>query len=203
MHLITSIKLTSSFKIKSINYLEMSFYATSIYIPRMSVNHTEESIRKIMRACQIGTVRHVDFIPINKKPGFVENFDQVMMSAFVYFSDPWLSSADDTYSFKSDKYMGHTQFWDTIAAGEAFQVNVTEKEYWICLKNKKPIQRTMMNIHQVVENGRYLENLIQEQAKKIEEQAKKIEELERKMDVVYTFGSYRTLENNLKKVDLW
>lgn len=185
-------------------------YATSIYIPRMSVNHTQERIKNLMRACQIGTVIHVDFIPINKKPGFVENFDQVMMSAFVYFSDPWLSSADDTYSFKSDKYMGHTEFWDTIAAGEAFKVYVTEKEYWMCLKNKKPIQRTMMNIHQVVENGRYLENLIQEQAKIIQEQAnliqeqgKRIEEMERKMDVVYTFGNYRTLEENLKKVDFW
>jgi len=188
----------------------MSFYATSIYIPRMSVNHTQESIKNLMRACRIGTVRHVDFIPINKKPGFVENFDQVMMSAFVYFSDPWLSSADDTYSFKSDEYMGHTQFWDTIAAGGAFQVNVTEKEYWICLKNKKPLQRTIMNIHQVVENGRYLENLVQEQAKLLQEQAKllqeqakRIEELERKIDVVYTFGSYRALEENLNKVDFF
>ena len=83
----------------------MAFYATSIYIPRMSVNHTEDTIRKIMHEFRIGTVSHVDFIPINKKPGFVEKFDQVMMSAFVYFSDPWLSSADDMYDFKSKKYM--------------------------------------------------------------------------------------------------
>lgn len=181
----------------------MSFYATSIYIPRISVEQTEESIKQIMRACRIGTVRHVDFIPINKKPGFVENFDQVMMSAFVYFSDPWLSSADDTYSFKSDKYMGHIQFWDTIACNQPYILHLNQKEYWICLKNKKPIQRTIMNIHQVVENGRYLENLVQEQAKLLQEQAKKIEELERKMDVVYTFGSYRRLEENLEKVDFW
>jgi predicted ribosome quality control (RQC) complex YloA/Tae2 family protein len=67
-----------------------------------------------------------------------------------------------------------------------------------------------MNIHQVVENGRYLENLIQEQGKIIQEQAnliqeqgKRIEEMERKMDVVYTFGNYRVLEENLKKVDFW
>jgi hypothetical protein len=32
-----------------------------------------------------------------------------------------------------------------------------------------------MNIHQVVENGRYLENLLQEQAKKIEELERKLE----------------------------
>jgi hypothetical protein len=153
----------------------MSFYATSIYIPRMSVNHTEDTVRKVMHDFRIGTVRHVDFIPINKKPGFVENFDQVMMSAFVYFSDPWLSSADDMYDFKNERYMGNIQFLNTIAAGDVNQINVSEKEYWLCLKNKKPIQRTIMNIHQVVENGRYLENLVQEQAKKIEDLERKLE----------------------------
>ena len=157
----------------------MAFYATSIYIPRMSVNHTEDTIRKIMHEFRIGTVSHVDFIPINKKPGFVEKFDQVMMSAFVYFSDPWLSSADDMYDFKSKKYMGNIQFWDTIAAGNANQINISEKEYWLCLKNKKPIQRTIMNIHQVVENGRYLEILVQEQSKKIEELERKLEYIQK------------------------
>ena len=153
----------------------MAFYATSIYIPRMSVNHTEDTIRKIMHEFRIGTVSHVDFIPINKKPGFVEKFDQVMMSAFVYFSDPWLSSADDMYDFKNEKYNGNIQFWNGIAAGDARQLRISPKEYWICLKNKKPVQRTIMNIHQVVENGRYLENLVQEQAKKIEELERKLE----------------------------
>jgi hypothetical protein len=153
----------------------MAFYATSIYIPRISLNHNEDTIRKVMHEFHIGTVSHVDFIPINKKPGFVEKFDQVMMSAFVYFSDPWLSSADDMYDFKSKKYMGNIQFWNTIAAGNANQLNISEKEYWLCLKNKKPVQRTIMNIHQVVENGRYLENLVQEQAKKIEELERNLE----------------------------
>jgi hypothetical protein len=157
----------------------MAFYATSIYIPRMSVNHTEDTIRKIMHEFRIGTVSHVDFIPINKKPGFVEKFDQMAVSAFVYFSDPWLSSADDMYDFKSKKYMGNIQFWDTIAAGNANQINISEKEYWLCLKNKKPVQRTIMNIHQVVENGRYLEILVQEQSKKIEELERKLEYIQK------------------------
>jgi hypothetical protein len=156
----------------------MSYYATSIYIPRMSTVHTEASIRKVMHDFRIGTVTHVDFIPINKKPGFVEYFDQVVMSAFVYFSDPWLSSADDMYCFTSEKYMGNIQFWNTIATYEPCKIPVSTNEYWLCLKNKKPIQRTMMNIHQVVENGRYLENLVQEQASKIEELERKLEYIE-------------------------
>ena len=40
----------------------------------------------------------------------------------------------------------------------------------------------MMNIHQVVENGRHLETKIEEQEKKIEEQEKKIEEQETKIE---------------------
>jgi hypothetical protein len=145
----------------------------------MSVNHTEDTIRNVMDYYRIGKVRHVDFIPINKKPGFVENFDQVMMSAFVYFSDPWLSSADDMYSFKNETYNGHIEFWDTISYDQPYMLHLNEKEYWICLKNKKPVQRTIMNIHQVVENGRYLENLVQEQAKKIEELERKIEYIQK------------------------
>ena len=37
-----------------------------------------------------------------------------------------------------------------------------------------------MNVHQIVENGRYLENLLENQSKKIEEQDKTIKELENK-----------------------
>jgi tetrahydromethanopterin S-methyltransferase subunit G len=153
--------------------MKMSFYATSIYIPRMSMEYNEDTIRTIMESYQIGTVSHIDFIPINKKPGFIEKFDQVMMSAFIYFSDPWFYSADDSYGFKSE--IGNVDFWNRIAEGEPCRLDVSPKEYWICLKNKKPIQRTMMNIHQVVENGRYLENLLQEQGKKIEELERKLE----------------------------
>jgi hypothetical protein len=40
----------------------------------------------------------------------------------------------------------------------------------------------MMNIHQVVENGRYLENLVEEQRKTIERQQKDIETLNGKVD---------------------
>ena len=57
--------------------------------------------------------------------------------------------------------------------------------HWICLKNRNPVQRTLMNIHQVVENGRYLEGLIEEQAKTIQEQRVKIGELERNIEGIH------------------
>lgn len=133
---------------------------TSIYIPRISVGCDEKYIMDVMYQFQIGEVSYIDFTPINKKPGFVEIHDQQYMSAFVHFSRPWTTNRD---------------FWDTIAEDKPYKIQASPREYWLCLKNKNPVQRTMMNIHQVVENGRHLEKII-------EEQAKKIEDLEDKMD---------------------
>lgn len=158
----------------------MSIYS-SIYIPRMSVEHTEQFIRHIMDFYRIGTVIQVDFTPINKKPGFGENVDQVVKSAFVHFSDPWFCS-DKEYHFQCRTFMGNIDFWETIATGKPYKLHVSQTEYWLFLKNKNPVQRTMMNIHQVVENGRHLEGLIEAQAKTIQEQAEKIEALERKLE---------------------
>ena len=133
---------------------------TSIYIPRMSINHTENSITEFMYQFQIGEVSYIDFTPINKKPGFTEIHDEKFMSAFVHFSTPWLKNCD---------------FWETIASDKPYKIQVSPREYWLCLKNKNPVQRTMMNIHQVVDNGRHLEKLVEEQSKKIKELDYKLE----------------------------
>ena len=142
----------------------------SIYIPRMAAHHDVESIINVMANYRIGAVSHVDFTPINKKPGFGENIDDVVKSAFVHFYEIYTNKA----------------FWDTVLhSDEPYKLQVSLREYWICLKNTRPVQRTMMNIHQIVENGRHLENLITEQAKTIEDQAYKIEELSEKLENVH------------------
>jgi hypothetical protein len=167
------LKYLNKIKIKA--YYRASYYSrmmtnTSIYIPRMSITWTETAIREVMTCYQIGTVSYVDFTPINQKPGFSENVDQVFKSAFVHFSSPALSS-DGKYHFVSYPLKVNTPlplaFWSTIQNEEPYKLQVSPKEYWICLKNKKPVQRTLMNIHQVVENGRYLENLVTAQAEDI------------------------------------
>ena len=150
---------------------------TSIYIPRVSTCHTEVSIKNIMSSYQIGSVERVDFTPINKKPGFGENVDDVVMSAFVHFSDPILGY-DNCYNYRSDSYLGISHFWDTISANQPYKLQISLNEYWICLKNKNPVQRTMMNIHQVVENSRHLENLVEEQKNKIQKLEEKIDNMD-------------------------
>ena len=160
----------------------------SIYIPRMSTLHSVETIVAIFNSYGIGIIDRVDFTPINKKPGFGENVDFVVKSAFVHFSYPRTVSGSQGEIF-----------WKTISSGEPYKIQVYENEYWICLKNKKPIQRTLMNIHQVVENGRHLENMVQEQAKKIEELERKLNGMQ---EVVYQLVGglfcHRTQENILK-----
>ena len=168
---------------------------TSIYIPRMNAEHTEEFIKYIMAYNYIGTVSHVDFTPVNQKPGFKENVGQIVKSAFVHFSDPQIC-CDESYRYNLDKtfgFIGNPEFWKDISDGKSYKLQVSHREYWLCLKNKNPVQRTMMNIHQVVENGRYLEGLIEAQEKIIQEQAEKLKELEKNMDnmrsVVYQLVS--------------
>lgn len=165
----------------------------SIYIPRMSIVHTEESVAYYMSQHGIGHVIYVDFTPINKRPGFGENVDQVVKSAFVHFSDPYLGS-DNMYHFKDTSslrisvvpntvtFWNSTALWNCISSGKSYRLKISQNEYWICLRNNKPVQRTMMNIHQVVENARHLEWLIDVKEKTIQEQAEKINTLERKVE---------------------
>jgi len=149
---------------------------SSIYIPRISISHTMESIKEVMKAKYLGTVVRVDFTPVNKKPGFVENVDDNFVSAFVHFSNPVLS-IDGRYHYDTrDNYCNYL-FWNRINNGESCKIWVSSTEYWICLKNKNPVKQTLMNVHQIVENARFLEILVKSQVLKIEELERKIEDL--------------------------
>ena len=155
----------------------------SIYIPRMAAHHDEESIINVMTNYGIGTVSHVDFTTVNKQPGFVENVDNYMKSAFVHFSDPMMSSSDNNYHYNSRRTLGNENFWNIVLYRDGpYKLQISLGEYWLCLENKNPVQRTLMNVHQIVENGRYLEKLIEEQSQTIKKLENKLEGLH---NVVY------------------
>ena len=154
-------------------------YTSSIYIPRMFAKHDLADVKRIMSIFRIGVVSRVDFIPINKKPGFIEEVDSYVKSAFVHFHDTTPKYPE------SPVFEYNETFWEFIDIGKSPQIQVSENEYWICSKNNKPVQNTFMNIHQVVENCRHLEKLVQEQAKTIEQQEKTIEQLSEKIDGVH------------------
>jgi hypothetical protein len=157
----------------------------SIYIPRMSTKWTEAGVKNFMGDLRIGTVSRVDFTPINKKPGFSEKTNEDFMSAFIHFSDPYVYN--DHYVFRFEMYMGNQRFWDEIENNRPYKLYtpIGVGEYWICLKNKNPVQRTMMNIHQVVENGRHLESLVSEQAEEIKNLKETVAELEKRITGVH------------------
>jgi hypothetical protein len=114
----------------------------------------------------MGRVSRIDFTCINKKPGFGENVDDVVKSAFVHFDSLYdnLKTTGLLINFKNNmSYRFHPTAID---------------EYWILLKAKNPIPDTLMNNAQIVENCRYLE-------KKVQDQDETIKKLEEKLEAVH------------------
>jgi hypothetical protein len=131
----------------------------SIYIPRMSASTTENEVRDRLHVSKIGEVRRVDFTPIKKKPGFGENVDSVVKSAFVHFNR---------------LYNDRAELLENIQIGEkkcVLYLDAEKRSYWMLLKAVNVVPDTMMNNHQIVENCRFLE-------KKVEEQEQRIQKLE-------------------------
>jgi hypothetical protein len=139
----------------------------SIYISSVKIGVTEKYVKDVFGDQGISGIERVDFTPIGKKPGFTENTKGAFKSAFVHFK-------------VSNSYMlSISNFWKLVSEGNGYKFypSYITTEYWLLFPAKKPIQQTMMNTSQIVENGRHLENLIAEQAKKIEEQESRIEKL--------------------------
>ena len=140
MHIIK--KLSSISKMNSIK---------SIYIPRMSSFIDEEYIKCEFNYLGIGMVSRVDFTELNKTPGFhrMSSDTQEYKSAFVHF-----------------KYLYYNEFTvnilDSFEKGKPAHIypDLYKREFWILLPAKNPVPETMMNIHQVVENCRILEERI-------------------------------------------
>jgi hypothetical protein len=131
----------------------------SIYIPRMlstlCLCVVSEYFEKL-----IGKVSRVDFTPIDKKPGFVENIDgQEYMSAFVHFSH-----------LHENDYRSET-ILNELESGRSFRLDLDGEHngsYWLLLKNKNPIPDTYMNNPQIVENCRFLERKVTELSEQLE-----------------------------------
>lgn len=102
-------------------------------MPSMSIDHTEESIVYYINYYKISCVSYIDFIPINKKPGFGENVLDFVKSAFIHFSHPWLCS-DYVYRYQSITPMKNIEFWETITIGKPYGLETRPNDYWICLK---------------------------------------------------------------------
>jgi len=152
----------------------------------MTTRWSEEGIRGIMQINRIGTVSRVDFTPINEMPGFGEDVDQIVVSAVVYFSDPYITT-DNHYLFRFEMYMGNTEFWEAIESDSSWKLQVFDSEYWMCRQNNNLVQRTITiaNNPEIVENGRHLESIVTEQAEEIKKLKETVSELTKKLDGVH------------------
>jgi len=139
---------------------------TSFYIPRVEQFITEEYIVATFQHAHIGYVSRVDFTQIGTKPGFREPApDARFKTAYVHFQsfiDSDLSLQIRSQLEEEGKEEGKKEGKD----GYKFYIN--NRSYWILLKNRRPVQQTLMNINQVVDNARVLEDKMAEQATQME-----------------------------------
>jgi hypothetical protein len=144
----------------------------SFYIPRITKNYSEDDIVRAFHGLSIGKVMRVDFAPlIPVAPGVRESMESLCnhyQKAFVHLE--WLYDTDIA------KTIGST----VLDADNSYRIYpwlTNNHEYWILLNNKTAIPATRLNIHQMAENHRILEQTVMDQAKQIAEQAKQIAEL--------------------------
>ena len=133
-----------------------------IYIPRVSAFVDENTIKE--EFYEVGSISRVDFIPLGKKPGFDENIAGKFKSAFVHFRSFYEHGIIDEINTN-----GSFKFYTSNLHGE----------YWFLIKAVNPIQDTMMNNAQIVENCRVLE-------KKVEEQSATIKAMEEKLNGLHS-----------------
>jgi len=142
----------------------------SFYIPRISTKYSEEDVINTFYLVYIGVVKRVDFTPITPKKtndlNINVNTNTKFQSAFVHMNFMYNSIfANEVYN---TTYVNNRSF--------KFNANPNDShEFWLILKNLNPIPETNLNIHQVVENARLLEEKVLNQEKLIEEQQKTIE----------------------------
>jgi len=152
---------------------------TAIYIPRVSITENQQTI--INKLSCLGAITRVDFTPLGKQVGFVESYDNkdIYKSVFIHFSELFQSLAeiDVLYWKQNNTYLG---ILDDIFvsknrvvfypyANEDTHDESRKNMYWILLKADNPIQTTMMNTSQIVENCRHLESTVQDLKSKVVE----------------------------------
>jgi hypothetical protein len=122
---------------------------SSIYIPRISASYDEDYIKSAFKNLDIGLVTRVDF---------ATNDNGFFRKAFIHVGEYFDSMlANDI----RNAHMDEKSF-------NLYADFVNKSVYWILLKNHKPVQETTLNIHQVVENHRILEEIVMKQEEKIE-----------------------------------
>lgn len=153
----------------------------SFFIPIMSNRYTVESVKEIFQSTfGIGEVKRVDFVPIEGNPRFQKSF---------------VHMASINYSESVDAIM--TKVFNNQESVRMYPDAVNPKAYWILLANKNPVTETTLNIHQVVENARILQELVFNQSAQIARLQETVYNLttrifdeKNEQNVIYAYSNY-------------
>ena len=148
----------------------------SLYIPRMSTSYNEDRVRATFNRMMIGQVTRVDFASLvqgEPNPKF--------QKAFVHLSNFYDTDAANQLRSSLKTTQDSVRIYPDSCNYYNKQSPVSPV-YWIVLLNKNPVAETNLNIHQVVENHRILEQLVFEQAATIQSLEARLEQLVRYMN---------------------
>ena len=121
---------------------------STIYIPYVNINIMEDTIAEIFYNFGIGQIKRVDFLESDPtKPGT----RQIFVHMQTWFNSPLATAIKNS-------------LLDNIAA---YRFQFSHTAYWLLLPAKNPIQDTVLNIHQLAENMRLLENRFAEKEAEI------------------------------------
>jgi hypothetical protein len=144
----------------------------SFYIPRISKQYSAEDIRNIFSLNLVGSISRIDFAPITPvaqgKRESAESAANNFQKAFIHMN--CLFGTENGTSIYNTVVMNDNSF--------RFFPTTTPPEYWIILNNKMAVPFTNLNIHQIAENHRILEETVMNQAEQLEVQRKQIEQLQ-------------------------
>lgn len=144
----------------------MTNIITSFYIPRMLIAYSEEHIKSIFAnyLC-IGDVNRVDFVPIEGDSRFQKAFVHMNQT----YDTPFVSKIFNDYNNNKNV--------------RVYPNLIKKNEYWILLNNKIPVSETKLNIHQVVENARILQSVVEKQAEEIKVMREQLLELTKSIEI--------------------
>lgn len=143
----------------------------SFYVPRMLAEYDDVSVKGIItNYFAIGVVNRVDFVPIEGESRY--------QKAFIHMYTIY-DNANTTHIIN--------EVFNNEKNVRVYPNQYTSNEYWILLKNTKPVSETKLNIHQVVENANILQSVVEAQAleiKTLREEMLKLTEIMNTINVV-------------------
>lgn len=145
----------------------------SFYIPRIDVTvATEVYVKNVFAEAGVGKVSRVDFTSIDKKVGFSEEDTPIQLSAFVHFEQLYKNKLTELIlvAIKDEtpfKFFPHQTTATPPKFQDGYRRRIGGSFYWLILKNLTPVVQTRLNTSQIVENCRFLERTVSEQADKI------------------------------------